>query len=158
MKRQGNLLKTYKLNVIFIAIAAFLELLFLIKMNLTFGLTIFILSYGTVLGSMYATNLFSQPIINEMVDRAAEMYLIKNTNESIDKDQAVTRLSGAYYGLMMFASSLLGALSSTIYGVIYQGENSRNPIILTLGLVSMGLFHIVSLVLLQLFKVKFKES
>jgi len=158
MKKQGNLLKTYKLNIIFITLASFLELFFLIEMNLAIGIILFILSYGTVLGSIYATSLFSSPILNEMVDRAAEMHVMKNTHESIDKDQAVTRLSGAYYGLMMFATSLLGAISSAMYGVIYQGENSRNPVVLTLGLVSMGLFHIVSLIFLQLFKVRFKES
>jgi len=157
-KRQANLLKTYKLNVIFIIFAASLELFFLIEMNLPFGLIIFILSYGSVLGSMYATSLFSSPLLNEMVDRAADRHLIKNTHESMNKDQAVTRLSGSYYGLMMFSTSLLGALSSTIYGVIFQGDNSRNPVILTIGLFSMGLFYIVSLVFLQLFKVKFKES
>ena len=156
-KRQANLLKTYKLNVIFIIFAASLELFFLIEMNLPFGLILFVLSYGSVLGSMYATSLFSSPLLNEMVDRAADMHLIKNSHESINKDQAVTRLSGSYYGLMMFATSLLGALSSTIYGVIFQGENSRNPVILIIGLSSMGLFYIVSLVFLQLFKVKFKE-
>jgi len=158
MDRQVNLLKTYKLNVIFIIFAAFLELFFLFKLNLTFGLILFIFSFGTVIGSMYATNLFRSPLLNEMVDRAAEMYLIKNSYESMDKDQAVTRLSGAYYGLMMFATSLLGALCSIIYGVIFQGENSRNPAILTIGLMSMGFFYVVSLIFLKLFKVKFKES
>jgi hypothetical protein len=76
----------------------------------------------------------------------------------LNKDQAVTRLSGAYYGLMMFATSMVGALSSTIYGVIFQGNNSRNPIILTIGLMSMGFFYLVALVFLKLFKVRFEES
>lgn len=158
MKKQQNLLKTYKWNVILIMIAAFVELIFIIELNLTFGLVLFILSYGTVLGSMYATSLFSAPILNEMVDRAAEMHLIKNSHDSLNKDQAVTRLSGAYYGLMMFATSIVAAFSSTIYGVIFQGDNSRNPIILTLGLMSMGIFHVIALIFLRLFKVKFKES
>jgi len=158
MKRQGNLLKTYKLNLIFMIYAAFLELIFLIELSVPLRLILFVLSFGTVTGSMYATTLFSQPLLNEMVDRAAEIYLINNTQISLNKDQAVTRLSGAYNGLMMFAASLVGALSSAIYGVIFQGENSRNPVILTIGLMSMGLFQILALVFLQLFKVKFKES
>jgi len=158
MKRQGNLLKTYKLNLIFMIFASFLELFFLIELSVPLRLILFVLSFGTVIGSMYATALFSQPLLNEMVDRAAEIYLINNTQISLNKDQAVTRLSGAYNGLMMFAASLVGALSSAIYGVIFQGENSRNPVILTIGLMSMGLFQILALVFLQLFKVKFKES
>lgn len=157
-KRQRNLLKTYKLNVIFMVIGAFLELFFLIEMNLSFRLILFILSFGTLLGSMYGTALFSGPLLNEMVDRAAEMHLNNNAHESMTKDQAVAQLSGAYYGLMMFTTSLVGAISSMIYGVIFQGENSRNPVILTLGLMSMGLFHLVALIFLHFFKVRFKES
>ncbi|MHA2283193.1 MAG: MFS transporter [Promethearchaeota archaeon] len=157
-RRQGDLLKTYKLNLIFMAFAAFLELIFLIELSVPLRLILFVLSFGTVVGSMYATPLFSSPLLNEMVDRAAEMHIIKNTVESLNKDQAVTRLSGAYMGLMMFTGSLVGALSSAIFGVIFQGENSRNPVILTIGLMSMGLFQIVALVFLRWFKVRFKES
>jgi Na+/melibiose symporter-like transporter len=157
-KRQQNLLKSYKLNVIFMSLGAFLELLFLIKMNLPFSLIIFILSFGTILGSMYSTALFSGPLLNEMVDRAAEMHLTNNAHESMNKDQAVTRISGAYMGLMMFATSIVGAISSVVYGFIFQGQNSRDPVILTIGLMSMGFFHLVALIFLLFFKVRFKES
>ncbi|MFX0027563.1 MAG: MFS transporter [Candidatus Hermodarchaeota archaeon] len=158
MKRQAKLLRTYKLNILVIIIAAFFELLFLSDMHIVLRMILFILSFGTVLGSMYATSIFSQPLLNEMVDRAAEMYITRNEKEFIDKGQAVTRLSGAYYGLFMFSTSVLAAISASIYGVIFRGSNSRNPIILTLGLASMGLFYIISLIFLQLFKVKLKES
>ena len=157
MKKQGNLLKTYKLNLIFMIFAAFLELFFLFNLSVPLRLILFVFSFGTVLGSMYATALFSQPLLNEMVDRAADLYLINNSQISLNKDQAVTRLSGAYNGLMMFAASIIGALSSIIYGFIFQGENSTNPVILTIGLMFMGFFQIVALGFLQLFKVKFKE-
>jgi len=158
MQKQGNLLKTYKLNLIFMIFGAFLEFLFFFNLTVTLRLILFVLSFGTVLGSMYATALFNQPILNEMVDRAADIYLIDNTQKSLNKDQAVTLLSGAYNGLMMFAASIVGAFSSIIYGFIFQGENSTNPVILTIGLMFMGFFQIVALGLLQLFKVKFKES
>ena len=158
MKKQRNLLKTYKWNMIVMSIASFLELLFLIEMNLPFRLILFILSFGIFLGSMYGTPLFSGPLLNEMVDRAAEMYLINNTQESLSKDQAVTRLSGAYYGLMMFTTSLIGAISSVIYGFIFQGQNSRDPVILTIALMSMGLFQVVALIFLNMYKVRFKEE
>ncbi|MFW9897556.1 MAG: hypothetical protein ACFFD7_17255, partial [Candidatus Thorarchaeota archaeon] len=92
-----------------------------------------------------------------MVDRAAEMYIARSGNESLVKDQAVTRLSGAYMGLFMFSTSIVGALSSSIYGFIFRGENSRDPIVLTLGLVSMGIFYLISLVFLYWYKVKLKE-
>jgi len=158
MDKQRNLLKTYKLNLIFMIFAAFLELFFLFELNAPLGLILFILSFGTVMGSMYATPLFNSPLLNEMVDRAAEMHLVNNTRESLNKGQAVTRLSGAYYGLMMFTASMVGAITSVIFGIVFQGENSQNPIILTIGLMSMGLFQIVSLVFLRFFKVRFKES
>jgi hypothetical protein len=157
LKKQEKLLKTYKLNVFIIIIAAFFELFFLLEMGIVVGMILFILSFGTVLGSMYATGIFSSPIMNELVDRAAEIHIAKSENESMDKDQAVTRLSGAYMGLFLFSTSILAAISSSIYGIIFRGENSRNPIVLTLGLASMGLFYLVSLVFLQLFKVKLRE-
>ncbi|MHA2008587.1 MAG: MFS transporter [Promethearchaeota archaeon] len=156
--KKRNLLKTYKLNLIFMIFAAFFEFILLIRLSVPLRFIIFILTFGTVIGSASATALFSQPLLNEMVDRAAEMHLIKNTQGIANKDEAVTRLSGAYYGLMMFTASIVGATSSALYGVIFQGENSQNPVILTLGLMSMGLFQIISLIFLQLFKVRFKES
>jgi len=110
MRKQAKLLKTYKLNIIVIIIAAFFELFFLFDMPIVLRMMLFILSFGTVLGSMYATGIFSQPLLNELVDRAAEMYIVKNEKDLIDKDQAVTRLSGAYYGLFMFSTSFFHIL------------------------------------------------
>ncbi|MFX1454976.1 MAG: MFS transporter [Promethearchaeota archaeon] len=158
MKKHRNLLKTYKLNLLFITIGSFLEIILLFELYVPLRLIFFILSFGTVIGSMYATMLASSPLMNEMIDRAAEMHLINNTKESMNKDEAVTHLTGAYNGLMMFSASILGALTSALIGVIFRGENSRNPFILTMGLMSMGLFQIVALVFLYFFKVKFKES
>jgi Na+/melibiose symporter-like transporter len=157
-KKQGNLLKSYKWNLLFIVFGSFLELIFLFELSVPLRLILFILSFGTVMGTMYATMLFSSPILNEMIDRAAEMHLINNTKESLNKDEAVTRLSGAYNGLMMFVGYLFGALISVTFGIIFQGENSRNPIILTIGLMSMGLFQIVALAFLHFYKVRFNES
>jgi len=159
MKRQKNILKTFKWNMIVMGIGALLEAIFFIELSVPLRLILFIISFGTVIGSSYSITLFSSPILNEMVDRAAEMNLIENTQElKMNKDEAVTRLSGAYSGLMTFTASMVGALTSIIFGFIFQGENSRNPVILTLGLMSMGLFQIIALVFLQSFKVKFKES
>ncbi|MEE9574033.1 MAG: MFS transporter [Candidatus Neomarinimicrobiota bacterium] len=159
MRRQKNILKTFKWNMIVMVIGAFLEVIFFVELSVPLRLILFIISFGTVLGSSYSITLFSSPILNEMVDRAAEMNLIENTQGlKVNKDEAVTRLSGAYSGLMTFTASMVGALSSIIFGFIFQGENSQNPVILTLGLMSMGLFQIIALVFLQSFKVKFKES
>ncbi|MFW9824491.1 MAG: hypothetical protein ACFFE4_16225, partial [Candidatus Thorarchaeota archaeon] len=119
-------------------------------------IVLFIVSFGTVLGSMYATSMFSAPIMNEMVDRAAEMHIAMSGNESMIKDQAVTQLSGAYMGLFMFSTNIVAALSSSVYGFIFRGDNSRNPIVLTLGLSSMGILYLISFVFLWWFKVKLK--
>jgi len=158
MRRKENLLKTYKLNVIVIAIAAFVELFFFFEMHIFLRMILFLLSFGTVLGGMYSTNLFNSPLMNEMIDRAAENYLNENENEIRDKNQAVTRISGSYFGLFSLSFSIIAAISSTAFGFIFQGDNSRNPVILTLGLMSMGLFYLVSLISLQLLKVKFRDS
>jgi len=155
---KGKLIKANKINVGVIIIAAILELFFLTDMHIILRLILFITTFGTVLGSMYATSMFSSPIMNEMVDRAAEMHIARSGNESMMKDQAVTRLSGAYMGLFMFSTSIVAALSSSIYGVIFRGENSRDPIILTLGLASMGILYMISFVFLSWFKVKLRES
>jgi hypothetical protein len=157
-KKQGDLLSSYKWNLVFIVFGSFLELIFLFELSVPLRLILFVLSFGTVMGSMYATMLFSSPLMNEMIDRAAEMHLINNSHEIFNKDEAVTLLSGAYNGLMMFVAYLLGALISAIFGIIFQGENSRNPVILTIGMMSMGLFQIVALVFLHYYKVRFKES
>jgi Na+/melibiose symporter-like transporter len=155
---RAKLLKTYKINVVVIIIAAIFELFFLGDMPFILRMVLFIVSFGTVLGSMYSTTMFSSPIMNEMVDRAAEMHIKRSGNESMIKDQAVTRLSGAYMGLFMFSTSLVAALSSSIYGVIFRGENSRDPIILTLGLASMGILYFVCFLFIRWFKVKLRES
>ncbi|MHA2035776.1 MAG: MFS transporter, partial [Promethearchaeota archaeon] len=154
---KGKLLKTYKINIVVIIIFATIELFFLAGMPFILRIILFIISFGTVLGSMYATSMFSSPIMNEMVDRAAEMHITKSGNESMIKDQAVTRLSGAYMGLFMFSTSIVAALSSSVYGFIFRGENSRDPIVLTLGLASMGILYLISFIFLCWFKVKLKE-
>jgi len=155
MRRKKNLLKTYKLNVIVIAIAALFELFFFFEMDIFLRIILFILSFGTVLGSMYSTNLFRSPLLSELIDRAADNYL--NENENGDKSEAVTRISGSYVGLLSLSNSIIAAISSTIFGFIYQGDNSRDPIILTLGLMSMGLFYVIALIALQILKVKFRD-
>ncbi|MHA2121296.1 MAG: hypothetical protein ACW990_08840, partial [Promethearchaeota archaeon] len=153
-----KLLKTYKLNVGVIIIAAIFELFFLANMPFILRMILFIVSFGTVLGSMYATSMFSSPIMNEMVDRAAEMHIARRGNESMIKDQAVTRLSGAYMGLFMFSTSIVAAFTSSIYGIIFRGENSIDPIILTLGLASMGILYFISFVFLLWFRVKLRRE
>ncbi|MHA2008585.1 MAG: MFS transporter [Promethearchaeota archaeon] len=156
MRKKENLLKTYKLNLIVMIIAAVLELFFFFNMHIFLRIILFVLSFGTVLGSMYSTALFRSPLMSEMIDRAAENSLIENRNG--DKNQAVTRISGSYFGLFSLTSSIIAAISSTIFGFIFQGDNSRNPIILTLGLMSMGLFYVIALFALQILKVKFRDS
>ncbi|MFX1324919.1 MAG: MFS transporter [Promethearchaeota archaeon] len=157
MRKKGKLLKTYKLNVGVIIIAAMFELFFLTDMHVVLRMILFIASFGTVLGSMYATSMFSSPIMNELVDRAAELHITRSGNDSIVKDQAVTRLSGAYMGLFMFSSSIVAAITSSMYGIIFRGDNSRDPIILTLGVASMGILYMISYIFLRWFKVKLRE-
>ncbi|MHA2325259.1 MAG: MFS transporter, partial [Promethearchaeota archaeon] len=66
MKRKNNLLKSYKLNVIVISIASFFELFFFFEMHIFLKMTLFLLSFAVALGSIYSTNLFYSPLMNEM--------------------------------------------------------------------------------------------
>ncbi len=135
----------------FAVIASFLELLFLLEF-LVFELKIFIfvLSIGTILGSMYSIPLFSIPIGASLVHEAA--HKIEKTNTSM----AISKLSGAYYGSLIFIASLGQTLSSLILGFTLSGANEKNPILITLSLSSMGIFYMMSFLFIK--RIKLNEN
>lgn len=153
-EKQRNLIKTYKLNFVFTIIASLLELIFLIEMDFSSRLILFVLSFGTILGSTYAASVFSLPLMNEIIDIAAKKQLNKGNIEQNDLSAEVTKLSGAYYGLHSFSFSMFSALVAIVYGFIYGGENYKNPVFLTLGLVSMSIFYTISWFFLKSIKIK----
>jgi len=125
-------------------IASLLELLFLLEfLSFELKIFIFILSIGTILGSMYAFPLFAIPIGATLVHEAS--YKEEKLNTSI----SISKLSGAYYGSLTFITSIGQALSSIILGFILSGPNENNPIVITFLISSMGIFYLISLLFLK---------
>ncbi|MFX0082483.1 MAG: MFS transporter [Candidatus Hodarchaeota archaeon] len=149
LRKRTNVLKSYSTIMIFSIIGSFFGSFFLIPF-LPFGveLTLYIITWSTVLGSMYSAPLFSIPLTAALVHEAAE-----NSEES-NIDLAMPKISGSYYGLASFVRSLGAAIISLIIGFILSGENQSNPIIMVLLWVVMGFFYLVALVAIKKIKVK----
>ncbi len=141
------LVRTYSMCLAISVIASFLELIFLIEvLTFEFKIALFVVSYGTVLGSMYAFNLFGGPLFSALVYEAAD----KTENDNLD--EAVSELSGAYVGLMTFMGSVGPAIATILIGLILMEQNEENPIIITICLASTGIFYLIALLYLMRIK------
>ncbi|MFX0187389.1 MAG: MFS transporter [Candidatus Hodarchaeota archaeon] len=150
-KEKQSLIKTYSLCVASSVIASFLEVFFLINMlSFEFKIILFVITIGTILGAIYSFRLFATPLAGVLVYEAAEKV------ENNDKDKAVSELSGAYFGLQTFMMSVGQASATVMVGIILMGPNSENPIIITLCLCSMGIFFLISILILG--KIKLERS
>ena len=149
MRKRNHILKSYTTAMTLAIIASFIGSFFLMRF-LPFGiqLTLYIITWSTVLGSMYSFPLFSIPLTAAMVHEAAE-----NSTEP-DFDVAMSKISGSYYGLASFVRSMGPAAASLFVGFILSGPNETNPIILILIWVSMGFFYLMSLMVIKKIKVK----
>jgi Na+/melibiose symporter-like transporter len=149
LRKKNHILKSYSTIMILATIGSFLGSFFLMRF-LPFGieLTLYIITWSTVLGSMYSAPLFSIPLTAALVHEAAE------NSEEPDIDEAMSKISGSYYGLASFIRSLGAASVSLIIGFILSGENERNPIIMVVLWVVMGFFYLAALVAIKKIKVK----
>jgi Na+/melibiose symporter-like transporter len=146
------LIKTYSLCILSSVIASLLELIFLIEMlSFEFKMIIFIITMGTILGAIYGFGLFSGPLASALIYEAAS-----KDNEADNIDKAVSKISGAYFGLNSFLLSISRAVASIMIGVILIGPNQENPTIITLCLSSMGIFFLIGLIFLR--KIELKEE
>jgi Na+/melibiose symporter-like transporter len=149
--KKRALIRTYSMCTAVAVIASFLELLFLIEiLNFEVKIALFIISYGTVLGCMYAFGIFGGPVFSELVYEAA----VKT--ESDDVDEAISAISGAYVGLSTFLGSLAPAVASILIGIILTGPNQESSVILTLCLCSTGIFYLFALIYLSRIKLKLR--
>ena len=149
---KNTLIKTYSLCLAVAIIGSAFELLFLIEfLSFEVKIALFFVTYGTVLGSIYAIGLFATPLGSALIDEAA----VKK--EGFTKDEAVAEISGAYSGLNLFMISMGQAIAPLIVGAILVGSNSENPAILTLCLASSGIFYLASLLFLVSIKLKKNE-
>ncbi|MHA2397401.1 MAG: MFS transporter [Promethearchaeota archaeon] len=149
MRKRNHLLKSYSTVMMLAVIANFLGAFFLMRF-LPFGIefALYIITWSTVLGSMYSMPLFSIPLTAAIVHEAAE------NSEEPDIDIAMSRISGSYYGLSSFVRSMGPAAASLFVGFLLSGPNEKNPIVLILLWVIMGFFYLISFVLIRKIKVK----
>ncbi len=151
--KKYDLVKTASLCIAFSAIASFCELVFLIEiLSFEFKIVLFVITFGTILGSIYGYGLFSGPLISALIEEAADKI------EGMNKTQTVYRISGSYFGLSTFIGSIGPAIGSIIIGLILTGPNQANPMIITICLVSAGFFYSISCVYLWLIKLKKSEG
>ncbi|MFX0043325.1 MAG: MFS transporter [Candidatus Hodarchaeota archaeon] len=144
---QKSLVSKFSILLGFASIASLLDIIFLFQdLDFVFRVVMFIIAVGTVLGAMYTFPLFSIPIGAALVHEAA--YSIEESNST----NAVSRLSGAYYGSLSFMASMGQAFASIMLGVILTGPNESNPIIITCCISSMGIFYLISLFFVKCIK------
>jgi len=147
--KKYDLVKTASVCIAFSAVASFFELVFLNEVvSFEFKIILFVVTFGTILGSIYGYGLFSGPLISELIEEAADKI------EGINKTQIVYRISGSYFGLNNFIGSIGPAIGSIIIGLILTGSNQANPTIITICLASAGIFYSISCVYLWLIKLK----
>jgi Na+/melibiose symporter-like transporter len=149
--KKHALVKTYILCVAASIIASFLDLVFLYPfLPFEVKVVLFVITMGTVLGSLYAFNLFSGPLASAIVYESA------GKNSDVDLDKGVTEISGAYFGLSAFVISIAGGIASIMIGFILSGPNQANSIVITLSLTAMGIFYLISLIILR--KIEINEE
>ncbi|MFX1481129.1 MAG: hypothetical protein ACFFCI_23860, partial [Promethearchaeota archaeon] len=142
--RKKTLAKSYLLSLIFAAIVALTDLLFLLS-NLPYILKmiLYIVSFGTILGTNYSIPLFGIPLGASLIQEAA----MRKNNSNID--ETISNISGSYYGFSAFIGSLGMGISSILIGIILTGANKSNPLILTILFSSQGLFYIIAFLFLR---------
>ncbi len=149
LRKRNHILKSYSSVMLLGIIGSFLGMFFLIRiLSFNLQLILYIITWSTVLGSMYSFPLFSIPITAALVHEAAE-----NSNEK-NVDVALSKISGAYYGLSSFIRSMGPAIASLIVGFILTGANKENPTILILLFISMGVFYLIALSFIRRIKIK----
>ncbi|MFW9989444.1 MAG: MFS transporter [Candidatus Odinarchaeota archaeon] len=149
--KKNSILKTYKICILAAVIASFMEIIFLIEgLSFEFVTVLFIITIGTVLGSMYGAVLFNPPLASLLIYEAADK------EEESDFEEAVSGISGGYFGLSLFIMAMGQSFASILIGVVLAGPNEKNPIIITLTLSSMALFYLISLFFLS--RIKLEEK
>ena len=149
IRKRSHILKSYSITLLLAVGFSFLAMFFLIRiLPFEFQLALYIITWSTVLGSMYSGPLFAIPIRAALVHEAAE------NSEDSNIDNAMAKISGSYYGLSSFISSLGPATASLLFGFILSGPNQENPIVLILLFVSMGVYYLLSLFFIRRIKIR----
>jgi len=133
--------------ILIAVISSFIDIFFLFS-GLLYGIkmTLYIISWSTVLGSMYAFPLFSTPILASLVHDAA----VKLDKSSVD--EAMSKISGSYYGLASFVRSVGPSVASIYVGFILSGPNQENSIAITSVFLTLGIFYMVAFLIIRMIK------
>ncbi|GAG62722.1 unnamed protein product [marine sediment metagenome] len=145
--KKKSLTGSYSLSLIFAATVAFTDILFLLS-NIPYPVKIvlYVVSFGTILGTSYSGPLFGIPLGATLIQEAAVKIDASNVDETI------SNISGSYSGFSMFIGSLGGAISSIVIGLLLTGNNQSNPIIITLLFTSQGFFYLIAVLFLRKIK------
>jgi Na+/melibiose symporter-like transporter len=147
--RKKSLITSYTLALIFAAVASFSDLLFLMS-NMPYFLKIalYVVSFGTILGTTYAMPLFGIPLGATLIQEAA----INNGTSNLD--ETISNISGSYYGFSQFTQSLGAAVSSIVIGLILTGANQRNPVIITVMFAMQSIFFLIAVTFIRKIKIE----
>ena len=149
LRKRSHILKSYSTVMLLGIGGSFLGMFFFIRiLHFNIQLVLYIITWSTVLGSMYSFPLFSIPITAALVHEAAE------NSEEENVDIALSKISGAYYGLSSFIRSWGPASASLIVGFILSGANKENPLILILLWCFIGVFYLFALLFIRRIKIK----
>lgn len=150
--KRNNIVNSYSICILLAVITSFIDIFYLLS-GLPYGikLVLYIVSWSTVLGSMYAYPLFSIPIMASLVHEAAENDKVSNIDESMAK------ISGSYYGLESFVRSMGPAFASLLVGSILSGPNEENPYVIIFLFISLGVFYLIAFVFVKRIKLS-KDS
>jgi Na+/melibiose symporter-like transporter len=149
LRKRNHILKSYSVVMILGVAGSFLGMFFFIRIfAFELQLVLYIITWSTVLGSMYSFPLFSIPITAALVHEAAE------NSEEENVDIALSKISGAYYGFSSFIRALGPASASLIVGFILSGANKENPLLYILLWCFIGVFYLFALVFIRRIKIK----
>ena len=83
---------------------------------------IFIITIGTLLGTVYVFGFFAPPLSTALIHEAS------NKLNETNLDDALSKISGSYTGTNYFIIALGQATASLIMGFTLIGSNKENPI------------------------------
>jgi len=144
LRGKYELLKTYSMCLMIAACVGFLELIYLVEiLSFEFKVVFFVIIVGTILGSLYAINLFSNPIVSALIYESA-----MKKNEG-DFEEGVSNISGSFFGLRSFTMSIAQAIATFMVGIILTGPNKESSTIITITFAFIGVFYLISVLLLR---------
>jgi Na+/melibiose symporter-like transporter len=144
--KKNHIINSYAICILLAVITSVMDVLFLISnLSYAFKMVLYIISWSTVLGSMYSYPLFSIPIMASLVHEAAD----NNITNTINMDESMAKISGSYYGLASFVRSMGPSFDSMFVGVILSGPNEENPTVITMIFVSIGFFYLIAFILIK---------